>query len=216
MHCPRHGLSKSLGALPLLVLILAAPQTARGDQITVDWTDPDIQKFAQQSKTNPPLAPDLAAKVANLKLPVLAFASVPQVVKNASTPGAAPLTLSRQVITNDADPTWYQINDQYGDITISVLASLTINHSVAKSMIYQPPAPSGAASQNDPTISVFDANGQPGSTGLIVEYTVYRFPNIPYTVTIECAQATKDKCGDLSVVAKDRDLLTLIAATPPK
>jgi hypothetical protein len=215
MYCRWRSNSRTLRALPLLVLVLTLPSTARADQITVDWADPDIQKFAQQSKSNPPLAPELAAKVVSLKLPVLAFASVPQLVKNAVATGAAP-TLSRQVITNDADPTWYQINDQYGDITISVLASLTINRTVAESTIHQPPTPTGVASQNDPTISVFDENGQAGSAGVIVEYTVYRFPNIPYTVTIECTQAAKDKCGDLSVVAKDRDLLTLVAATPPK
>ena len=117
---------------------------------------------------------------------------------------------------NDTDPTWYQINDQYGDVSISVQASLAIHHDVAKSTIYQAPTPPGLTPQTDPRISVFDENGEPGSQGVIVEYTVYKYPDIPYTVTIACTGQAKEKCQDLTVVAKDKDLLTLISAQPPK
>jgi hypothetical protein len=217
MNRPRHGLTGALRAvLPLLALAPMLPHAAGADQITVDWTDPEIQKFAQQAAGNPPLAPDLATKIASLKLPVLAFASVPQLIQNAEPAGQTPLAPTRQVIMNEADPTWYQLNDQYGDITISVLASLTVNREVAKSTIYQAPTPPGTNAPGDPAISVFDENGEPGFAGLIIEYTVYKFPNIPYTVTIECPQALKDKCNDLTVVAQDRNRLTVIGATPPK
>jgi hypothetical protein len=221
MICRRHGFLKALRKLRVSTSVLvaaapllASPSIARADQITVDWSNPDIQKFAQQGKPNFPLAPDIASKIAALKLPVLAFDSVPQLVQNASPAGKAPSAPTRQVITDASDPTWYQINDQYGDISISVLASLNVNREVANSTIYQAATQAAASPPGDPSISVLD--NEPDSTGVIIEYTVYKFPNVPYTVTIECAQAAKDKCKDLSVITKDRDLLTLIAAAPPK
>jgi hypothetical protein len=219
MNGRQQDLWKALGAaLPLSLILTAAPQGARADQIQVDWSDPDIQKFAKDRTSNPPTTLDLSQenRISALKLPVLAFDSVPQLVKNASAPGQQPTALTRQVIMNDADPTWYQINDQYGDVSISVQASLAIHHDVAKSTIYEAPTPPGLTAQNDPHISVFDENGEPGSQGVIVEYTVYKYPDIPYTVTIECTGQAKEKCQDLTVVAKDKDLLTLISAQPPK
>ena len=198
-------------ALPVLA-VLANLQSARADQITIDWTDPEIQKFAQAGKPSLPLAPDVAVKIAALKLPVLAFDAVPQLVKSTSPADKLPSAPVRQLIMNDADPTWYQLNDQYGDITISVLASLAVNREVAKATIYQPPA---GTAPSGPAISVFDENGEPGFAGVIVEYTLYKFPNVPYTVTIECPQSSKDKCSDLTMVANDMPLLKVIAATPP-
>src|SRR5262249_27344663 len=162
----------------LSALVVMASQSARADQISVDWSDPEIQAFAQGSG-NASLAADLAAKAAGLKLPVLAFASVPQLVANAAPAGQAPVAPTRQMITDAANPTWYQLNDQYGDITISVLASLAVNRDLAKSTIYQAPPPADGKTASDPRISVFNENGEPGAAGLTVEYTVYRFPNIP-------------------------------------
>jgi hypothetical protein len=212
MICHRHGFLKA--SFVLAISLLASSPLARADQIMVDWSNPDIQKFTQQSKPNFPLATDIASRIAALKLPVLAFDSVPQLVQNASPAGKAPSAPTREVVTDASDPTWYQINDRYGDITISVLASLSINRAMANSAVYQAPTQPAASTPVDPSISVFDS--EPDATGVIIEYTVYKFPDIPYTVTIECAQAAKDKCKDLSVVAKDRNLLTLIAAVPPK
>jgi hypothetical protein len=203
-------------ALPLV--LVGATQSARADQITVDWSNPEIQRFSRDSAAHPPATLGISqqSRINALKLPVLAFDTVPQLVKNAWPPGPPPAAPSRQVVMNEADPTWYQINDQYGDVSISVQASLAIHHDIAKSTIYDPPATPGFTAQNDPHISVFDENGEPGFQGVIVEYTVYKYPDIPYTVTIECGQQAKDKCADLSVVAKDQDLLKLISAQPPK
>jgi hypothetical protein len=202
--------------LSLLSLVAVRPALADpiADQIKVDWSDPEIKKFAQDggavhTATVGMSQPD---RLQALKLPVLAFDSVPQLVKNAAPPGLQPTAPTRQVLMNDSDPTWYQINDQYGDVSISVAATLTVNHDVDKSTIYPPPAGQNAPSD----INVFDENGEAGFQGVIVEYTVYRYPDIPYTVTIECSGQAKDKCKDTAVVAKDQDLLKLISAQPPK
>jgi hypothetical protein len=208
-------------ALPLSVMVIGmigAPQPGRADEIKVNLSDPEIQKFAIERATNRPMTLGISQenRINGLKLPVLAFDAVPQLVKNTSPPGLQPTAPTRQVFMNEADPTWYQINDQYGDISISVQASLTVHHEVSKSTIYQPPTPPGLTVDTDPHISVFDENGEPGFQGVIVEYTVYKYPDIPYTVTIECTQQAKEKCRDLAVVAKDKDLLKLIAVPPPK
>jgi hypothetical protein len=204
-------------AFSLSAVLLGAPRSVLADQIKVDWSDAEIQKFSKERATKPPttLGISQANRLNSLKLPVLAFDAVPQLVKNTS-PGLQPTAPSRQVLLNEADPTWYQINDQYGDVSISVQASLTIHHDVSKDTIYAPATPSGASVQTDPQISVFDENGEPGFEGLIVEYTVYKFPDIPYTVTIECTKLAKEKCSDLPVIAKDKDLLTLIVVPSSK
>jgi len=88
-------------------------------------------------------------------------------------------------------------------------------NSIGKRVAFLLLAPQGVSAQNDPQISVFDENGETGFQGVIVEYTVYKYPNIPYTVTIECTKEAKEKCRDLAVVAKDKDLLKLIAVPPP-
>jgi hypothetical protein len=219
MDGPRQDLRKALYmALPLFVILLGNPQSVRADQIKVDWSDPEIQKFVKERATKRPMTLGISQenRLNGLKLPVLAFDAIPQLVKNTSPPGLQPTAPSRQVLMNEGDPTWYQINDQYGDVSISVEASLTVQHEVSKDTIYAPPTPPGLTVQNDPHISVFDENGEPGFQGVIVEYTVYKFPDIPYTVTIECTKQAKEKCSDLAVVAKDKDLLTLISVPPPK
>lgn len=218
MDGPRRELRIDLCvALALSAILLAAPRSVRADQIRVDWSDPEIQKFSNARTTNPPMTLGISQenRLNSLKLPVLAFDTVPQLVKNTSA-GLHPTAPLRQVLMNEADPTWYQINDQYGDVSISVQASLTIHHDVSKDTIYAPSTPLGVNVQTDSQISVFDENGEPGFEGLIVEYTVYKFPDVPYTVTIECTKQAKEKCRDLPVIAKDKDLLTLIVVPPSK
>jgi hypothetical protein len=219
MDGPRQNLRNVLcAALSLSAILLGAPRSLLADQIKVDWSDAEIQKFSKERATKPPTTLGISQenRLNSLKLPVLAFDSVPQLVKNTSAPGLQPTAPTRQVLLNETDPTWYQINDQYGDVSISVQASLTVHHDVSKDTIYAPATPSSASVQADPQISVFDENGEPGFEGLIVEYTVYKFPDIPYTVTIECTKLAKEKCRDLPVIAKDKDLLTLIAVPPSK
>jgi hypothetical protein len=211
------GLTSAIVAtLPLAMIVAGTLQLARADEMKVNWNDPEIQKFAKEHATNRPQSLEIAQvdRISRLKLPVLAFDSTPQLVKNAAPQGLAPTVPSHQILMNEADPTWYQINDEYGDIAISVQASLTVHHDVPKSTIYQPPP--GLAVQNEPQIAVFDENGEPDFKGLIIEYTVYKYPDIPYIVTIECSEQSKEKCRDLAVITKDKDLLKLISAQPPR
>jgi hypothetical protein len=63
---------------------------------------------------------------------------------------------------------------------------------------------------------VFDESTEVGMEGAIADYTVYKFPDIPYRVTIECTQRIKATCRDIATIAKDRDLLKLLSARPPQ
>jgi hypothetical protein len=216
MDWERQDTWKVLCAVLPLALMSLAP--ARADQIKVNWGDPEIQTFARDKAAHQPMTLGIsqADRISALKLPVLAFDSIPQLVRNVAPQGLAPTAPTRQVLMNEADPTWYQINDQYGDVSISVAASLTVHHDVPKSTIYTPTTPQDVSSGNDPQIQVFDENGEPGFQGVILEYTVYKYPDIPYTITIECTQQAKEKCRDLATVAKDKDLLKLISAQAPR
>jgi hypothetical protein len=62
---------------------------------------------------------------------------------------------------------------------------------------------------------VFDERSEEGMEGAIAEYTVYKFGQVPYKVTIECSKQNKAHCKDIAVIAKDKDLLKLISARPP-
>ena len=39
--------------------------------------------------------------------------------------------LERTIITDEAEPVWYQIVDRYGDMTITVEADLRVQHAIS-------------------------------------------------------------------------------------
>jgi hypothetical protein len=47
---------------------------------------------------------------------------------------------------------------------------------------------------------------------VIAEYTIHKFSDIPYTVTIECRGQAKPHCRDVATITKDQDLLRVISA----
>src|SRR5260370_1263104 len=104
--------SAMVAALPLAVILAGTAQFARADEIKVNWNDPEIQQFDKERATNRPQSLEIAQvdRVSRLKLPVLAFDSTPQLIKNAAPQGLAPTVPSHQIFMNEADPTWYQIN----------------------------------------------------------------------------------------------------------
>ena len=122
--------------------------------------------------------------------------------------------MTSEIYTDEMNPVWYQIVDTYGDVTVSVQADLRVQHAFGDDFKIYPTTPPGAAPQAGPQVSVFDASQEEGMEGAIAEYTVMKF-GVPYTVTIECTAATKARCADTGQIAKDSELLKLIAATPP-
>lgn len=185
--------------------------------LSVDWSSSEIKSFVAKRKEDAArgLAPSEPSRLDKVKLPVLGFEGAPGLVQS-SFPGLGPQpTGTRAIHTDETNPVWYQIVDTYGDVTVSVAADLRVQHTFGADFPVYPTTPPGAAPSAGPEVSVFDQEDEEGMEGSIAEYTVTRF-GLPYTVTIECTAATKAQCADVGQIAKDSELLKLIAATPPE
>jgi hypothetical protein len=196
------------------VAALGATTASAADKLlTVDWSSPEITRFVAERTANPPLSlgPGDDVKLSKLKLPVLGFDVPPQIVSNSFSAETRP-RLARKIIIDEKNPVWYQLVDRYGDLVITVEADLRVQHELPATTPVYGPAGQGAAAE--PTISVFDDRSEAGMEGAIAEYTVYRYPDIPYTVKIECSARTKEQCRDISTIGADRGLLKLISARP--
>jgi hypothetical protein len=188
---------------------LVQEKTNRGQNLLkVDWADAEIAAFKASGLPNDPAADGL-----NLKLPILAFGAVPQIVKNVAGPDAAP-TKPRTIVSDPKQPFWYHLVDTYEGINIAINADRRINvEGDAKFQIGAPVVGADAAvgTKAKPKISIFDASKEEGMEGLVIEYTVQKFGDIPYTVTIECNTKAKTQCKDLAVISKDQELLKIVA-----
>ena len=230
MHSPGHMHMKSanmllwgLAAAALLPIAPAAGQSAAPPPqqevavLRVDWDDPELKRFAAAKAAGAAASASVTKaghdKLAALRLPVLAFEQVPQLIRNALGPNAKTLK-PRTVITDPAAPVWYNIIDHYGDISITIDADLRVNHAHDDDFRIhgRPLSLDGVKQGGKSKISVFDGAKDEGMEGVIVEYTVYKFPDVPYTVTIECRGAAKRQCKDVATIAKDQALLKVIAA----
>jgi len=193
----------------IAALTVFVPAYVQGQQarLAYDRGDTEINAFLAARSASPrTLAPEEAG-LDTVKIPVLAFDAVPGLVQRSIAPGVAPQR-ERSFVTNPADPVWYAIEDDYGDITVTVKADARISHAFPENYPLARDAGSPSAA---PRINVMDETVEQGLEGVIVEYTLYKFPNIPYTVTIECAAHLREQCRDLGLLTQDKDGLRLIA-----
>lgn len=205
-----------LGACGLALCAAVTGARAADTLLQIEWSDPDIQNFVEARKADAGrgLAPAEPSRLDKVKLPVLGFQGAPGLVQS-SFPGLGPQpTGTRDIVTDETNPVWYQIVDTYGDVTVSVSADLRVQHTFGADYPVYDTTPPGAAPQAGPQVSVMDGTVEDGMEGAIAEYTITKF-GVPYTVTIECTAATKERCADVTQIAKDSELLKLIAATPP-
>jgi hypothetical protein len=195
--------------------VSAQDKTGAGQALLkIDLADPEITAFRQARGL---AAGGDDAKLKGLKVPVLAFATTPQLVKAIAGSNAQP-TKPRSIVTDPKEPYWYHISDTYEGISISVDADRRINHEGGKSFQIGAPklgAANALGTNAKPNITVLDNGSEEGMEGLLIEYTVQKYPNIPYTVTISCSGKSKAQCKDLAVITKDQSLLTLIAVPAP-
>lgn len=179
----------------------------------VEWQSSEIQRFIQQRASNPLRSLGLQdeSKLSHLKLPVIAFDRPPGIITRAfgveKRPGR-----KREIVTDPSNPNWYTIIDTYGDLTVVVEADLRVQQRLPPdTKIYTPSAGLAAA----PEVSLMEGKVDEGMEGLIAEYTIYKFPNIPYRVTIECSKKNKQHCADIASIQQDRSALRIISARPP-
>jgi hypothetical protein len=207
-----HGIIQATVAIGLLVCG-HVPAAAQQKSIAVDWGNSDIKAYVKGRSENAIAAalPDQEARLSKLKLPVLGFERVPEQAASAFGLNASARP-KRKLVMDDANPVWYQITERYGDVTITVEADLRLQGDIPQGAKVFGGTP--GANKMSP-ISIMDDTTEPGFQGAIAEYTVYRYPNVPYRVTIECTKAKRDYCRDKDAIAKDQNALKLVSARPP-
>lgn len=182
--------------------------------LAVDWSHADIKKFVEDQKSGAKASvlPDDEARLAKLKLPVVGFERVPTLLTNSLGIAAADGP-ARELVMDEDEPIWYHITERYDGITISVDADLRLQEDLPPSakVFGRIPLP-----DENVKVQVIDGTSEPGLEGAIAEYVVYRYPNIPYRVTIECEKRTRDYCRNAGSIAKDSAFLKLISARPPQ
>lgn len=191
--------------------VLAQDRTASGQGLLkVDWADPEIAS-SRMTRSAGGGAPTAASQV---QLPVLAFDGVPQIVKNVAGADAAPIK-PRSFVSDPKQPYWYHLTDTYDGISISIDADRRVNvEGDAKFQIggAAPGSRASARAKGGPApVSISDGAAE-GMEGIVIQYTVQKFPDIPYTVTIECSTKAKAQCKDLAVINKDQAMLKVISA----
>ena len=205
----------ALAALAVLVP-LASPVWAETKNLAVNWDDPELKGFAEQhaAAVANGLAPEEeASKLSALHIPILAFERPPEAVTRnlRAGPEAEP---ERSEHFDQANPVWYQVVEDYGDVSVSIAADLRVQHTFDSSFpVYDKVAP-GANVSSEPEVSVMDEKSEEGMEGYIAEYTITRF-GVPYTVTVECTEAAKDQCKDKEQLAKDSALLKVVGGQAP-
>lgn len=198
-------------SLALVTCAFAADKTPSGQTLLeVDW------KSAEAAATPVPVfdpsGPD-AEKLSKLKLPVLGFAAIPQLVKNVAGPRPEQIE-PRAVIVDPKHPYWYSITETYDGITVSVSADRRVNLTAGEEFQIgsrKSGAKETLGTTEKPKVSILDGRTEEGMEGIIITYTVNKFPDIPYTVTIECAKRAVTQCKDINVINKDEALLAVVS-----
>lgn len=208
-------LGRAPSAAAIVVVALAATAGAAMAQkstISVDWKDPEIKRFVEEQKSQPAATARLLfdPSLTKLKLPVIGLGQTPSSVQRSFTvaPRGKPT-----VILDPDNPVWYSLTYQFGqDIKVTIEADLRIQQKLpAGTKLYK----DNKGIDPDTKISVFDSTSEVGMTGAIAEFKVYKFGNIPYTVTVECTEKAIATCRDTAALRKDKDLLRIISARPP-
>ncbi len=222
MSGPRMSRTRGIISVPNVLglaaaVLFAGSAVAETKNLSVNWNDPELKGFADGRAADVAngLAPEEEnSKLSSLQIPVLAFERPPEAVTRnlRAGPEAEPETTEN---FDAANPVWYQIVQDYGDVTVSIEADLRVQNSFpANHPVYDTVAP-GAAVSDEPQVSVMDENSEEGMEGSIAEYTFTRF-GVPYTVTVECSATAKEQCKDTAQLAKDSALLKLVGGQAPQ
>ncbi len=197
-----------------LLAVTTMATVAQNRQITVKWDDPEIAEFQKRAKTRSLGATSLFdPRMAKLKLPVLGYEKPTPNVRSAFGVGAP--RARRSLTMDESNPIWYEISYDYGDdIKVTVEADLRIQTKLPRgAKVYTKPL---GVAPDETEISVFDARSEVGMIGAIAEFKVYRFGQVPYSVTFECSERKKAVCQDVEALKKDKQFLRILSARPPQ
>lgn len=205
--------ARALCCLAIAAASGSAPSHAQQKMLSVDWKAPEIRTFVEEAKSgtrSSAMAQD-EGRLSKLQLPVLGFARAPAQLTRSLGTSAAPAP-DRKLMMDEENPVWYTIIERYEGITISVDADLRLQDELPPSakVFGKLPTPDSTTK-----VSVIDGTTEPGMEGAVAEYTVYKYPNIPYRVTIECEKKAIDYCRNPSSITKDSETLKLISVGRP-
>lgn len=190
--------------------VTAQERTSKGQELLpVEWGNADVRaaRSAVRSGRDTVAGIDVG-KLDGLQIPVLAFGDTPQLVKNILGKDAKPAK-PRVFIADKKQPYWYQLTDTYDGISIGIEADRRVN---VRSVRDFGAANRSASGDGPARVSIQDASTEAGLEGVILSYTVARYPDIPYTITIECTGPKKNQCKDVATIQKDQSLLKVISA----
>ena len=197
-----------------LLAVTTVATMAQDRQIAVKWDDPEIAEFQKRAKTRGLGVNSLFdPRMAKLKLPVLGYEKPTPNVRSAFGVGAPPAR--RSLTMDESNPIWYEISYDYGDdIKVTVEADLRIQTKLPRgAKVYTKPL---GVAPDETEISVFDSRSEVGMMGAIAEFKVYRFGQVPYSVTFECSERKKAFCQNVDAIKKDKKFLRIISARPPQ
>lgn len=204
-------------AAGLAIPSATAQQPAAKPQLRVDWNDPAIAGPQARAAAGAPRAFRAQQPRADaLKVPVLAFTEPPEIARRVMGAGARE-TAAPEIVFDAANPIWFHLEQHFGDVTVTVDADLRVDWSAADAFRTESIGGgrvAAATPQQDSRISVLEEGPQQGEGGVMASYTIYRFPNIAYAVTIACSGALQKACRDTAVIKRDQSLLRVIAGRP--
>jgi len=191
--------------------VTAQERTSKGQELLpVEWGNADVKAAMPRGGARSfrdSVAGIDSSKLDGLQIPVVGFSETPKLVRNVLGKDAKP-TKPRAFISDAKTPYWYQLVDTYDGISIGIEADRRVNQSQVRDF-----GTKRSLSADGPArVSIQDGSTEQGLDGVLISYTVARYPDIPYTVTIECTGAKKAQCKDIATIQKDQSLLKVIAA----
>jgi hypothetical protein len=213
---------RSSPVLWVVVCLVATTSVAISvDVLSVDTSDPAIKQFKAKAKNGPQpaaaAAPDeLRKAVQGLKVPVLDLTKPPsfpatspatQGQAPAPEPAAAPSAPKLTVSADETGKNWYSITREYSNpkVTITISADLRVQHA-PKNFV--------ASRKNKNTMEIIPSPRRPSKDEDFpaAKVTLYRYPNVPYVIDVECSLESRYVCESKQMLAKLTKSLGLIEA----
>jgi hypothetical protein len=166
-------------------------------RIPVDYDDPALQAFMRaKPRSAKPLTGITPRDIPILDLVRPPFAGTTRALRK-SSPSC------RQTPITDEDPGWYAIRHDCGDLVITITGEQRVQARSAAA----PPAALAKPMVIQPASGDARVEG-----GFVAEITLYRYPNIPYAITVECTKATLALCtseAELQALVQNIDLVAV-------
>lgn len=198
--------SATRGTLELVAILfsmVSGLNAEGGELLSVNMSDPAIRDFLDHRGRSISLmsSPELRTAVAGLKIPILDFTQQPSLSANGVRSSEQPkLSFS----ADDDQKLWYSITREYKQrgVSITISGNLRVQARVESTSRPKPlpieiiPA-SKTVSKDEDFISA--------------QINLYRFPNIPYVIDIECNPEARAFCTNRELLSKIPEKIGLIA-----